>query len=112
MLEDGRGNWTLCTRYRAQEGGGEEQEPPDPGEAEEADWEDIQPGEEDREAGSDTAGGGRTNSTRRGQRKHQAKVPTKGRGGQAERLEGSSSRSSEPGTPDTEGDTSQLCQPN
>ena len=69
----------VMLRRGDEQGGGEEQEPPDPGEAGEAEWEDFQPGEEDREAGSDTARGDRTNSTKRGQGNTKLRCP-QGRG--------------------------------
>ena len=69
----------IMLRRGEEEGGGEEQEPPDPGEAGEAEWEDFQPREEDREARSDTAEEARTTSTRRGQRNTKLRCP-QGRG--------------------------------
>ena len=47
------------------EGGGEEQEPPDPGEADEVEWEDIPQVEDVREAGRDKAEEDRTHTTGR-----------------------------------------------
>ena len=77
-----------------EEGGGEEQEPPDPGEAGEADWEDMNLGEEDREAGRDAAGEDRIDTARRRQRNT---MPGRG-GGQVQGQEGLRRRSREPRT--------------
>ena len=81
-------------RGEGEEGGGEEQEPPDPGEAE---WEDIPSGEDAREAGRGTAGGGRPTNTRRRPRSTKLGRLEKGRGEASTGGEGR--KSSEPRTP-------------
>ena len=100
-MEDGMRNWAICPRYHAQGerggGGGEEKEPPDPGEAEEAEWEDIPSGEDVREAGRGTAGGGRPTKARRGPRSTKLGRLEKGRGEASTGGEGG--RSNEPRTP-------------
>ena len=55
----------VMLRREEEQGGGEEQEPPDPGEADEAKWEDIPQGEDVREAGRDKAEEDRTHTTGR-----------------------------------------------
>ena len=85
-------NWAICPRCHAQggrrEGGGEEKEPPDPREAEEAEWEDIPSGEDVREAGRGTAGGGRPTKAGRGPRSTKLGHLEKGRGEASRKREG------------------------
>ena len=75
----------------------EDHEPPNPGEAGEAEWEDIPSGEDAREAGRGTAGGGRPTKAGRGPRSTKLGHLENGRGEAS--IGGEGRKSSEPRTP-------------